>query len=183
GPALPTITPDPPPSPVPNTTANPLAGPRDGPPRVLSIAPRTGAPFQTQSFPLPTGEQAVVVTGGVILTVRNVASVGLVDIEADRLVFWTRGNTNDMLKNLRGEGQTSRELEFFLAGNVEIRQQSRQSVRTLRAEQIYYDVSRNVAVAVSADLEVRQPGVPDPIHLKADELYQLSPTLFRGVRA
>ncbi len=184
GPALPVIPPGgPPPTPVPNTTANPLAGPRDGPPRVLSIAPRTGAPFQTQSFPLPTGEQAVVVTGGVILTVRNVASVGLVDIEADRLVFWTRGNANDMLQNLKGEGQTSRELEFFLAGNVEIRQQSRQSVRTLRAEQIYYDVSRNVAVAVSADLEVRQPGVPDPIHLKADELYQLSPTLFRGVRA
>ena len=104
------------------------------------------------------------------MTVRNVENIGLVDIEADRLVFWTRGNTADILTNLRApEGQTSRELEFFLAGNVEIRQQTRDSVRTLRAEQVYYDVARNVHA--------------DPIHLKADELYQLSPTLFRGVRA
>ena len=52
--------------------------------------------------------------------------------------------------------------------------------RTLRADEVYYDVSRNVAVAMKGDLEFHQTGVPDPIHLRADELDQLSPTLFKA---
>ncbi len=33
-----------------------------------------------------------------------------------------------------------------------------------------YDINRHVAIAISADLQFRQPGVPIPIHFKADEL-------------
>src|SRR5207253_594357 len=55
--------------------------------------------------------------------------------------------------------------------------------RLLKADEVYYDVGRNVAVAMHADLEFRQPGIPDPVHLKAEELQQLSPVLFKGVKA
>src|SRR5262249_46615036 len=39
------------------------------------------------------------------------------------------------------------------------------------------------AVAVSADLELRRANLKDPFHLKAEELLQLSPTLYESTRA
>jgi hypothetical protein len=137
-----------------------------------------------ESFTMPNGEQAVVLTGGVILHVGVNESVGLLDIEADRLVFWTRGNTQQVLNNMgTPQGHAARESEFYLAGNVEIRQQSHGEARTLRADEVYYDVARNVAVAMHADLEFQRKGLPDPIHLKAEELLQLSPNQYRALNA
>jgi len=161
----------------------PRAAP-DGPPRIVTIAPRTSKPFQWQSFTMANGEKAVVAVGGVILMVRNMQQLEVVDIEADRIVFWAHDAEN-LFSNMRSaQGQATRELEFYLAGNVEIRQQSKPGEsQKMSADEAYYDVARNVAVAVSADLEITRQGIPDPIHLKADELLQLSPTLFEAVRA
>jgi hypothetical protein len=160
--------------------------PVEGPPRQISIVPRFGLRIQTQSFPMPErGETAVVVTNGVILTVRHAdEKVGLVDIEADRLVFWTHDKSSKVLDKLRSpEGQTTRKMEFFLSGNVEIRQQTGPDARLLRADEVFYDVGRNVAIALRADLEIKQKGLLDPFHIKADELFQLSPTNYRATRA
>src|SRR5262249_38736912 len=55
--------------------------------------------------------------------------------------------------------------------------------RTLKADKFYYDVGRNVGVAMHADLEFREKNVPDPVHLRAQELDRLSPTLFKAVDA
>ena len=69
-------------------------------------------------------------------------------------------------------------------GSVEIRSGGRQGEqRTLRAERVYYDVHRNVAVAVEADLELKRPGLPDALHLRAEELLQVTPTRFEATRA
>jgi hypothetical protein len=123
------------------------------------------------------------VTNGVILLIRNPNNTPLLDIEADRLVYWTRKNPQQLFSNLRSpQGQTSNELEFYLAGNVEIRQQDTQGTRLLRADEVYYDVARNIAVAMRGNLEFRQPNIPEPIHLQAQELLQLSPTLFKGIK-
>jgi hypothetical protein len=159
--------------------------PPTGPPRIVTLAPRTSRPFESQSLTLPTGEQATVATGGVSLMIRNLQNMEIVDIEADRLVFWSHGNTGEMFNNMRStQGQTTKELEFYLSGNVEIRQQSRPTDgRVLRAEQVYYDVARNVAVAVSGDLELHRHGIAEPIHFKGDEILQLSPTMWEATRA
>ena len=58
-----------------------------------------------------------------------------------------------------------------------------QEQRTLRAERVYYDVQRNVAVAVNADLELKRPGLPDALHLKAEELLQIVPTKFEATKS
>jgi hypothetical protein len=180
-----------PPAPGPPAAAAPPAArsTTPGPPRLLSIAPRTGSNFQTQSFPLPSGEQAIVVTGGIILTVRNIQQIGIVDIEADKLVFWTHGNAQQMFDKMKTQNHQTRELEFYLAGNVIIREQlpprpgqPAQPI-TMYADQAFYDVGRNVAIAISADLEFKRPPVPVPGHLKADELLQLSPTQFKAIHA
>ncbi len=162
------------------------------PVRQFSIVPRNPAGFHIgrQQLPAAPGqapELATVVTGGFILTVRSVDprtnAVDLLDIEADRGVLWSRGEASDQAEKIQSpDGLTGREMEFYLAGNVEIRQKSGREERTLRADEIYYDVSRNVALALSADLEWRQPGLPDMIHFTADELQQQSPTQFRGLR-
>jgi hypothetical protein len=152
-------------------------------PKLLSILPRTGTLIDFQNILLANGEHAIVVTNGVILVIRNPNNTPLVDIEADRLVFWTRKNPQQLFGNLASpQGQASRELEFYLAGNVEIRQQDAQGTRTLRADEVYYDVARNIAVAMRGDLEFHQPNIPDPIHMKGEELLELSPTLFKGIR-
>ena len=76
----------------------------------------------------------------------------MIDIEADNALIWSRqGITQQMMDNLRRpEGQTSRDLEFYLSGNVEIRQQNVKDARILRADEIYYDVNRNAAIALHA---------------------------------
>jgi hypothetical protein len=178
----------PPPRTITPGVGAPVPGPQgmlaQGPPRQFRIVPRTSATYQVVTKQLPNGEQAIFITGGVILTIRDIGNINLVDIEADRLVFWTHGNLQQFFSNMQSaEGHTSREIEFYLAGNVEIRSQSGKETRTLRADEIYYDVSRNVAVARSADLELKQPGLPDPVHFKADELLQLSANQFKGFRA
>src|SRR5205823_89451 len=59
----------------------PVAGP--GPLRQYTVAPRTGAGIQFKSEVLPSGEQASIFTGGVIIGARTAESATLVDIEAD----------------------------------------------------------------------------------------------------
>lgn len=187
-----------PPSPMPDpgdAAGNPPAPPgaaraprppaRPAPQRQIRIVPRTSAPFQVQEVPLSTGEKGYVVTGGVIITVANPSdSVDLLDMESDRLVIWTRGDVQQIFHGMRTpEGHTTREIEFYMAGNVEIREKMGGDSRTLHADEVYYDVSRNVAVAYQADLEYIQANIPDPIHVTADELQQLSPREFRALRS
>jgi hypothetical protein len=153
------------------------------PARNIRVVPRTQAPFQVQEVALTNGEKAIVVTGGIIMSVMSPsAGLDLLDIEADRLVIWTRGDSQQVFNDMsHAQGHTGREVEFYLAGNVELREKGPKENRTLRADEMYYDVSRNVAVAYQGDLEFKQPGLPDPIHMKADEILQLSMTKFESV--
>ena len=187
-PGLPAAGPAPPGPPSATAPGPPQAQAVPPPPpgleREVRIAPRTSGHFEEETVNLPNGEQALIVTGGVILTVRNPeAGIGLIDIESDRLVVWTKGNFQQLLSNLSGPGQRTRQLEFYLAGNVEIREQNGPDSRKITANEAYYNVGRNVAVAYQADLEFKEPGLVDPVHMKAERLEQLAPNEFRGVHA
>ena len=46
------------------------------------------------------------------------------------------------------EGQTSRQLEFYFSGNVEIRSETKEGSRLFKAEEVYLDAHRNVALAL-----------------------------------
>jgi hypothetical protein len=198
-PYLPSTVPppaDPPPAPppvplAPRTVAPapvlpPIATPPAGPERVMHIAPRGSADLHFENIPR-NGEQHLVVTGGIILTIRGVGGVageGLVDIEADRLVIWGKGNLQQLFSGLRSaEGQATRDVEFYLSGDVQIRELRGPENRVLRADEIYYDVGRNVAVARNASLELKQQGMQDPIYFKADEILKLNADQYQGFRA
>ena len=171
----------------------PIAPPPPPPPtinRQFSLVPRN-LTFDLRRLPgirqLPgrPPERVSVATGGFILTVRSsdprTNSLTILDIEADRAVFWTPVDQNDKSPSADG-GLSGREAEFYLAGNVEIREHAGRDERTMRAEEVYYDLKRNVALSLTASVEWRQPGVPDLIVFRGDEIQQLSPTQFLGKR-
>ncbi|HYT91613.1 MAG TPA: hypothetical protein VEL76_23070 [Gemmataceae bacterium] len=152
----------------------------EAPLRSVIIRPRSSLELKAQKFPTPSGEAAVVVTNGVIIHVNDPLNKGMVDIEADRVVFWTRDDFRDVFKEDAAPKQAGkRPLEFYLSGHVEIRQQVDKDTRILRAEEVYYDVNRSVAICLDADLEVKQPGLPDPLHLQGPEIYQLNAKFFK----
>ena len=138
--------------------------------------------IQFRNNPLPNGEMAVIVSSGVILNVTgNDADESTLDIEADRIVFWTKGDTAEILGDLRnGQGQKHRSIEFYLAGHVEIRTKSKKDAKTIRCDEAYYDVNRHVAVALHADLEVYDPKTTTAVHLQSDELFQLNEHQFES---
>src|SRR5262249_44744486 len=146
---------------------------------------------QFKSEVLPTGEQVSIFTGGVLIGVRTADGSSLVDIAADNALIWSKdkqGQPADALANdlRRPEGHSSRDLEFYLSGNVQIRQEQKEpqgppppgqqapltpqgdaGTRLLTADEIYLDVSRNVAIGKSASLEFRRRGLAQPLVLRA----------------
>jgi hypothetical protein len=189
-PPPPTSQPNPP-EPQPATGVVPAPGPprpgiippRDRTFREVTIKGRTIKGFEPQTFLLTTGETATVITGGVNIIVRTADNSSLVDIEADRLVTWTRGTPLEFMNQPKSaDAHETKEIEFYLSGNVEIRDQNGPDAHVLRAEEVYYNVSRHTAIALNADVEFRQKGIPDPIHMRGEEINQLGEGLFRGLK-
>ena len=180
-----TPPPLPPPSaPAPAPRQPPLV---EAPARRFTVSPRSAVLPDLRRLPkTPDGRDTIVITGGVILTVRDVPNVGLVDVEADRAVIWTKGVNIDEALLRTPEGQEGQEVEFYLAGNVELRQQGPKDSRTLRADELYYDVNRNVAIALNGRIEFKAPAnyqIPDPIIFRAEEIVQHAENqyeIFRG---
>ena len=164
------------PKPLPGGTPQPAKGA----PRSLSIRPRSmSANNSFQSYPLD-GETAYVYTGGIILTMTNPNDTKkLLDVEADRVVVWAQG---DAAKRLAGpQGETSGQMEFYLSGHVEIRfLGAKGQTETLLCDEAYYDVGRSVAIALQADLELREKKLPYPVHLKAPEVLKLNATTYEA---
>jgi hypothetical protein len=166
--------------------------PPGGRPREVTIVPRTGTKFSFHTEPSGNGEQETLFGGGIILQVSDVPGIGLLDMEADQVVVWSRGGDPQQL--IRGEsaqsgGNSGATYEFYLKGNVEIRRKNPRDTEVLRADEVYYDVNRNVAVALSASLEMRLNPIPgktsaltDPVIIRTDELQQLSATQFHVIR-
>ncbi len=159
----------------------PLEDMGPAPRRSLVIVPRSSLiELKARDFPQPNGETIVVVTGGVILQAGDGRT--FVDIEADRLVFWTRGNFQDTLNGLRQTGGNQNNQppeEFYLSGNVELRNQSPKEARLIRADEVYYNTARNVSIALNAKMEIREVGVADPVHINSPEIDQLNAELYK----
>ncbi len=181
-------SPLPPPAASPFEKANPaaVAGKPTGPApeRIVSIRPGTAMPFNTEKRLLPNGELATIINSRVIIWIRDAATnKTLLDMEADRIVVWDRGDrSSSSLSGLNApEGRSTKSMEFYLAGNVQVRnQQGPKEVQILRAQEVYYDVGRNVAIALKADVEFQSPKTVNPAHFKANEVIQTGPKEFEG---
>lgn len=172
----------------------PLAIP-DAPQRQYTVTPRGASGFNIRMEALGNGEMAILVIGGVILNVMDVQGIGMLDIEADRLVIWTKGaNPQEVMGNLKKQSsQSGKGLEFYLSGHVEMRQKDpvkpsnakpgESQSRVLRADEIYYDIGRNTAIAMNAEMEFYQPRIADPVFIRASEIQQLAANQYKIVKA
>lgn len=151
------------------------------------LAPRVGSTFEARSFTRDDGEQVTVVTGGVVVQVSGLSDGSEIDVEADNVVIWSRGNqvgpAPENAPPTRPGEKTTRQLELYFQGRVVIRQGGTLGAQTLRAAEIYYDANRNVALANEADLEVIREDLRYPIHVRAQELRKLSQTQYQVFEA
>lgn len=179
-PSAPIFTPTPPPP------ANPTAAPRPMP--RLSVRPRSYGDLKVQYKPLGDGTTAVIVTGGVTLLVYApvdgpAGKINTLDIAADRAVIWTKGTGQHLVGGVETQDVGGGAHELYLAGNVEIFTRTTKEVETLRADEVYYDVRRNVAVARNADLEIRQAKLPYPIHITGQEVIRENEKVYTSSNA
>jgi hypothetical protein len=173
-----------PPIPIPNPNAKKAAA--AAPPRWVTIRSRDGSALNPSKGPAQAnGESVYMFPSGVNIIVMDIATRKiLIDMEADRLVFWSKDG-NDTSGGLPNpEGQKTNAMEFYLSGHVQIRnQQSPKETQTIRADEVYYDVSRNVAVAINADVETISPKIVYPGHFQGEIVYQVGPKRFEAVKA
>lgn len=155
------------------------------PPPHISIKPRFQNGLLVDYKPVEDGRTAIIVDGGVAIIISTVTGEGkqaktqYVDIDADRLVIWTKANGPQLFSNMKSEqGSDNGAHELYMSGHVEMRSRGEKDIKTIRAKEIYYDVRRNVAVARDVDMEMIVPKALFPLHIKTPELQQLGPKLF-----
>ena len=165
----------------------PQAAPAKRPPRI-SLVPRYAGNLQITQKNEPDGSTAVILTGsgGVAIIVHAPPTtpggkLTTLDIEADRIVIWTRGDANQLLTDMKGpQGTDSEAHEIYMSGHVELRTRTAKEVETLRADEVYYDVRRGVAVARKADLEILSAKASRPLRVWTEELIQVNPKLYKA---
>jgi hypothetical protein len=156
----------------------PLPSPATGPRRMRAF-PRTSVKVQAQWFPDPMDPERriAVITSGVNLIVDGLPDVGSIDISADRIVIWTRGSDPD----LTGQSGASNDvpLEVYMEGSIVFRQGD----RVIHAEQMYYDVQRQVGTILGADVLTPLPNFQGLARLKASSIQQQSRDRFMASEA
>lgn len=148
--------------------------------RQIRFGPRYGRRGNQSIERLSDGVQRAIYTGGVIVYVSPGADQPEIEFATDEAVVWVRngGPVENAAAGIEVGAESKREVEVYLSGNVIIRTVSPTAsgapfMQTLRADQVYYDVTRSRAIALAADLELSNPRVPDGIHLTGREIRRL----------
>ncbi|MFM9196478.1 MAG: hypothetical protein ACKOWG_12195, partial [Planctomycetia bacterium] len=134
--------------------------------RRLRAFPRSSVPLNIRWFPSPAGNEWVaVITSGVNLVVDGVDPAGPLDISADRLVIWTRGQSQP---DLDGNAAQAADvpLELYMEGNVIFRQ----GQRVVEAMSMFYDVPRSSGVITGATVLTPVDNYSGVVRLRADVL-------------
>ena len=178
------VTPGPVPAPLPEAADSKTKAP--APVRIVQIRSRTGGGWSA-SKEFRNGEWVYLVPTGIYILVRDAATDKiLIDIEADRLVYWSKdGSTgigDDAMEQMKGSGAADQH-DGVLPVGARADPQSADRPRkrsTMRADEVYYDVSRNVAVAINANVQLTSPMAIYPIYFTAKEMKQIGPKHFEG---
>lgn len=185
-PTLPATPPTPGPTPFfgPLTPTPAPAPGQKNTPRKFSMRPRGGEDIRFEKKKV-NGEEVWVVPTPIIVHIEDPKNPkGVIDIEADRMVVWFQGDGDKAFGNMKGpDGETTQHIEFYMAGNVEMRTATKKETETIRAEEVYYDCSRNVAVCTQVDLEMKTPKIPYPVHVKTPVLLQTNAKTFEASQA
>jgi hypothetical protein len=155
--------------------------PSNGGGRIVSVAPRYGRLGNAFTEKLPDDSKRAVYVGGVIIFVGASGKQPATEFAADSAVIWETPADNTGNNNPPGAVAVSDDqkgkVEVFLSGNVIIRTTStlagQGATQTLRADQVYYDVTKNRAIALSANLEINSGKIPDGVYISGKEIRRL----------
>jgi hypothetical protein len=146
--------------------------------RRLRAFPRSSVPLAVKWFPSPAGNEWIaVITSGVNLVVDGVDPAGPLDISADRLVIWTRGQGQPDLNGGAAQGADV-PLELYMEGNVVFRQ----GQRVVEAVSMFYDVPRSSGVITGATVLTPVDNYSGAVRLRADVLRQVDRSRFVAAR-
>lgn len=126
---------------------------------------------------LPDGGQVATVSGRFYLWQRQSADK-LLEFQADSAVLFFDANEFDASR----EGRKGRDIaqgaiqSMYLQGNIVMTE----GRRTIRADEIYFDLLKNQAVIVNAEMRFFDEKRGLPIYLSADRLRQVSDSLFQA---
>jgi len=144
------------------------------PARRLRAFPRSSVPLNIRWFPSPAGNEWVaVITSGVNLVVDGVDPAGPLDVSADRLVIWTRGQAQPSLDGNAAQAADV-PLELYMEGNVVFRQ----GQRVVEALSMFYDVPRSSGVITGATVLTPVDNYSGVVRLRADVMRQVDRSRF-----
>ncbi|MBA4186949.1 MAG: hypothetical protein C0467_02920 [Planctomycetaceae bacterium] len=145
---------------------------------------RYGTPNTLDSQVLPDGTRRFVFTGGVIVNATGEDGQET-EFATDDAVVWVRGLAIDNIQNgFQSSPDRKTEVESYLAGNVIVRTKTKDGpLQTLRASEVYYDMQRERAVALSASLEFTPEQITQPVRLRGQELRRLDRENWEALQA
>ncbi|HSQ56140.1 MAG TPA: hypothetical protein VLM40_10400, partial [Gemmata sp.] len=143
-------------------------------PRQYRFTRRYGTPIHVESTVLPDGTRRSIFIGGVIVNATGEKNQEI-EFATDEAVIWAKGLKEPNLANgFETSPDQKTEVEVYMTGNVIVRTKSKEGIpQTLRAAQVYYDVNRERAIALSATLEFQPQKSPDPFRIRGAEVRRL----------
>ncbi len=144
--------------------------------KTIEFLPRGSRELSISFSPQPNGESVGTVRGGFRLVIHDVqvgqgdgtiTDFGTVTLEAENAVVWLRGDNSGL--NLGGLTSTmSQPIELYLDGNIVFQQ----GQRVIYADRMYYNVSNEYGMVLSAEVLTPMPQYQGLLRLKADVLQQ-----------
>lgn len=145
--------------------------------KLVTVNPRSSHPPRISYSSRPEqGDSVVTIAGGVILSISGVQlrqadgtvmDFGNVSIETDNAVMWLSGSTQpDIWSGL--ESFADRPIELYLEGNIVLHQ----GQRVIYADRMYYNVSSEYGMVLSAEILTPVPQYQGLLRLKADVIEQ-----------
>ena len=148
--------------------------------KLLTLSKRSSSRFPQISFQgrPETNDTVATIRDGVVLTINGVqlqdsngtvTDFGTVSIETDNVVMWIRGNGNAQPSLMNGlESFADRPIELYLEGNIVLHQ----GQRIIYAERMYYNVSSEYGMVLSAEILTPIPQYQGLLRIKADAIEQ-----------
>ncbi len=161
--------------------------------RRVRIRSRSGNEFNMFSRPAPNrtpAEQVTILTGGVTVLIEGLDQriggkpIGTIELSADRMVIWSRGELAGGVDHEGGVVQSEDEpFDVYLEGNVVIFQgdpNNPQLMRKIQAKSATFDAREKKGLLLDAELEAYLPSMKGTIRIWGERIRQLGPNTFHG---
>jgi hypothetical protein len=161
--------------------------------RRIRIRSRSGNNFEMSSRPSANRtppEQVTILTGGVTVLIEGLDQrvggkpVGTIELSADRMVIWSRGELAGSAGREDGAVQSEDEpFDVYMEGNVVIFQGDPTNptlMRRVHAESATFDAREKKGLILKAEIEAYLPSLKGSVRIAADRIRQLGANEFHA---